>query len=588
MNAITEVRNPPASPLPSTLRELHTAISVAADLSPRQRSDIARSLAALMRMAPVANLPPHPAALRPHLDRLGTITSGVGSKRAANLRAGVRAALKWLRAQADGRPYRAHQPLGRPWAALFGQLAVFSRTKIQLSRFVHWCDAAGILPTEVGTETLTIYSDHLVHVMIKGGLREQLRRVVVGWREAARHVPGWPDASLAMPERKNRITPRSAYLPAFVAEVDEHVVTITGRGAGGRAGQRFSEEPDRAEARKSRRKPVYRAATARGHAQLLYRAAALLAEAEGIPLSSVGSLADLIAPGRAQAILTTYAATVGDEAPSLHNLAGVLLEMARRRYRKDTGAHQRLYRLLQQTVRPPTELSEKNRKRLRAIGPRELRAMFDLPERLIAEACKRADEERLRLQDCIDAQIGVALAILLHQPPRIGSLAVARLGENIILPTQEGEAGAMIFSRAETKAGKKLELSLPPNVVRLICVYTDKILLHIPNRRDEHALFPGRSTTKRAHTLGLQITERIRKWVGVDVNSHLFRHLLSHLYLVRNPGKYDVVQRLLGHSSAETTKAFYCGEEGAAALAHFAACLEQVKAETRRFPNSRR
>jgi integrase len=80
----------------------------------------------------------------------------------------------------------------------------------------------------------------------------------------------------------------------------------------------------------------------------------------------------------------------------------------------------------------------------------------------------------------------------------------------------------------------------------------------------------------------MQITRRIKKSIGIAVNPHFFRHLVAHLYLVRHPGRYDVVQHLLGHSSVETTKMYYCGEEAEAALRHVAACLEEVKLEINR------
>jgi site-specific recombinase XerD len=53
------------------------------------------------------------------------------------------------------------------------------------------------------------------------------------------------------------------------------------------------------------------------------------------------------------------------------------------------------------------------------------------------------------------------------------------------------------------------------------------------------------------------------------VNPHLFRHVTAKLYLDQNPGSYEVVRRVLGHRSIDTTTAFYTGLETSAAVRHF-------------------
>jgi integrase len=53
------------------------------------------------------------------------------------------------------------------------------------------------------------------------------------------------------------------------------------------------------------------------------------------------------------------------------------------------------------------------------------------------------------------------------------------------------------------------------------------------------------------------------------VNAHLFRHIGAKLYLDAHPGAYEVVRRVLGHRSMDTTTGFYTGLETAAAVRHF-------------------
>jgi integrase len=55
----------------------------------------------------------------------------------------------------------------------------------------------------------------------------------------------------------------------------------------------------------------------------------------------------------------------------------------------------------------------------------------------------------------------------------------------------------------------------------------------------------------------------------VPVHPHLFRHISAKLYLDAKPGAYEVVRRVLGHRSIDTTTAFYTGLETSAAVRHF-------------------
>jgi len=53
------------------------------------------------------------------------------------------------------------------------------------------------------------------------------------------------------------------------------------------------------------------------------------------------------------------------------------------------------------------------------------------------------------------------------------------------------------------------------------------------------------------------------------VNPHLFRHIAAKFHLEANPGEYEIVRRVLGHTDIKTTTDFYAGTEGAAAARHF-------------------
>ena len=53
------------------------------------------------------------------------------------------------------------------------------------------------------------------------------------------------------------------------------------------------------------------------------------------------------------------------------------------------------------------------------------------------------------------------------------------------------------------------------------------------------------------------------------MNAHLFRHLAGMLILQRHPGSYELVRRLLGHRTINTTINFYTSLESKWAFKHY-------------------
>ena len=45
--------------------------------------------------------------------------------------------------------------------------------------------------------------------------------------------------------------------------------------------------------------------------------------------------------------------------------------------------------------------------------------------------------------------------------------------------------------------------------------------------------------------------------IGIRMTAHQWRAAVGYIYLLANPGSYEVVRRFLGHRSIETTCEFY-------------------------------
>ncbi len=127
-----------------------------------------------------------------------------------------------------------------------------------------------------------------------------------------------------------------------------------------------------------------------------------------------------------------------------------------------------------------------------------------------------------------------------------------------------------MIDRTEVKNRQDLEFELPTASVQLLRHYLDCYqtrLTPIPNPY----LFPGRTGQKhkQQEMLSRQISKHVFRITGLSINVHLFRHIGAKLYLDTNPGAYEVVRRVLGHRSMDTTTEAYTGLESMAAARHF-------------------
>ena len=153
-------------------------------------------------------------------------------------------------------------------------------------------------------------------------------------------------------------------------------------------------------------------------------------------------------------------------------------------------------------------------------------------------------------------------------PIRLGNLCALDLEQNLVRPGR-GKQLHLVIEAMDVKNRQALEFPLPAQSIELVERYLREFRPHLatPNCT---ALFPGRSGgSKGTNTLGGQISQTIRSYTGIKMHPHLFRHVTAKIYLDANPGGYEIVRRVLGHRSIDTTTAYYTGQETAAAIRHF-------------------
>jgi integrase len=122
----------------------------------------------------------------------------------------------------------------------------------------------------------------------------------------------------------------------------------------------------------------------------------------------------------------------------------------------------------------------------------------------------------------------------------------------------------------EVKNGQALSFPLPLDCADLTRIYIRKYHPRLISGANPY-LFPSDlpGQPKRSDTLGKQLSRLIHRSIGLEVNPHLYRHLVHLIVLNRYPGAYAMISRILGHKSLQTAISNYAGEDIAIAMGTF-------------------
>jgi integrase len=120
----------------------------------------------------------------------------------------------------------------------------------------------------------------------------------------------------------------------------------------------------------------------------------------------------------------------------------------------------------------------------------------------------------------------------------------------------------LVFPDYDVKNRVPLEFPLDESLTRLIDEYVQEFRWSLLRGRNEDWLFPGQEGgAKEAISFSSQIVKCIQKATGLQMTVHMFRHACGALILKQFPGNYELVRRVLGHKSIQTTINFYVGLE---------------------------
>jgi integrase len=535
------------------IAELSLADVIAAvqtsDILKRQRQEIVSALRTVTRALGRSPelIPANPRRLSARLKEVAPLAIGVSQRRWNNVRTLVRTGLTVVQPMAPGRHLTN---LLTDWEPLWQQLPS-RRLRMKLSRFLRYCSVSGIAPEAVTEATFIGYRIYLTDSLLKNP-DAVLSATGYAWRAAQAAVDGWPMVNSPVANQRNWTLPWDR----FPASLREDSMSWSHQVAGS----------DPFENRRHR--PIRPTTAANREWQNRSFASALVLR--GRDPNSITSLRDLVEIEAFKEGLRFFIQrSNGKPTTGTCNLARGLKAVAEHHVHLDRSRLDEMGTLIGKLVDRieggVNVLTEKNRARLRPLDdPKNAIALLQLPKRLMGIAVRNRNIRSGALQ----AQVAVAIEILLMTAMRIGNLVRLDLEQNVIYPGR-GNAMHLVIDPENVKNRQSLDFPLPEESIELVDRYLREFRPHLAPPGST-ALFPGdKGLPKTTRTLRKQISNTVHSYTGLRMHPHLFRHAMAKLYLDANPGEYEVVRLVFGHKSINTTSRFYTGLETAAAVRLF-------------------
>jgi hypothetical protein len=493
---------------------------------------------------------------------------GISKGRWANVRSLVFRSLEV--AGAPRLPGRSSKPPSPAWTRLIEPLP-YRPLQVALLPFARHCSRLGLDPPQVDQSTFECFALDLEAFSGRTRPREAYLDACRAWNKAGESYPHWPGFRVQVENRRDQYALDWASFPTSLkADID--------------AMARAAISPDPISA--TSRRPI-RPVSAEKRVRMLRSFASALVH-QGRDPKSIRGIADLIELEAArQGLAFIYDRAGKRRTPHLHQMAKLLCTLARH-WLGVPEAHLDELQAIRRRLDPGRHgMTEKNRGTLRCFKDESLVASFlSLPERLWR---RHRNQANLKVSDAVKLQIGLAIELLTVAPVRSKNLASIRLDHNII----DHGAGRhrrvhLFFPPDEVKNDAELEFELPGSTIALLGDYLRRVR-PVLERMPSPYLFPGaRQRHKAGPLLSQQIADLVEAEVGVRLTVHQFRHLAGFLYLKAHPGGHEVVRRLLGHKSIETTIRFYAGMEAAEAIRHYDRHIAQRRSEMARPVRPRR
>jgi integrase len=536
---------------PTNMNELIETIGVDITLSEVRRRNLCSSI---RRFCQALKLTPEavPAAFWFFRDKLANFhpaEAGIKEHRWQTIRSDVAFALRHIGLATDQPKPRPR--LSKEWNALRKRSEEMGMRGFGLRSLSRYCDGRAIKPAEVDDAIMNNFGAYLEQQTFKTKPERLHREACILWNRGADAFPELQLIKVAVPSNRTICTPGwDAVPPSFREEAEAWLATL-------------AEEPDLLS--ETARVRALSPASIKAYRYALLQSVAGLVNS-GRPIASISSLSVLVDPKAVETILEHHRTRMSvARSQVLAQIAHVLVLVAQHVGVSDEGTLKKI-KLARSRVTPPNRgLKNKPKEALRQFVDRDnIEKLLILPQRIWWRLSRKnahtIDDARLM-------QVAVALELLLMRPIRRGNLVALRFGEHIL---KIGKQTVIVIEGEDVKNHVAHDYAIPPESARMLDFYATRLLpLFGPN--PQGFLFPGQiiGRSKSGEQFGRYFRKTIREETGLQVYPHLMRHFGATLYLTENPEGMEVVRRVLGHRSSDTTAQNYTGVHDQIAVQRF-------------------
>jgi integrase len=535
---VTSIATPAAN---ATLQTVLDRLATDASLSASRKRDLCSAVtifAKLRDQAPAAILLDL-AAIRDALDHMEPAWAQISRKRWQNIRSGVAAAI----AASGLRPMlkTSDLPLDRVWARLLARAP--QRVRLPLLRFARWASLREIAPQVIDDRTFARFFADLEAGTLVRNLRYLPRAVTRAWNAlvALRRSAGLRPVAIPAGGRVLTRIPWERLPVALREDVGRYLTWAS------------VPDPLADEARPR----ALGTQTLRLQGDHIHSAVSA-AVAAGIPLKQLTSLARLVESETFRTLLRhRWKGDGGKLTAYTHGIAITLIAIATEWVQAPAAAIATLKALRSKLGALPSGLTPKNQTLLRTLDdPRLVADLIQLPDRIWHAARRRLPESKRAL---VDLQSALAIDVLIHVPLRIRNLTSLKFGVHLHWPQGRHRPALLSIGETETKNKVRLEFELPTALADRLLMFRDEIAPLVTGERPQTIFVTWRGKPKRSAAIQVAIEKTVLRYLGLKITPHQFRHLAAKIILDANPGAYELIRQLLGHTSLRTTTSFYAG-----------------------------
>ena len=499
----------------------------------------------------LANIPLNRDTIRHVFASVDPGANGLKEATWVNVRSACNIAIKLL---GGSSPLTERRPLTHSWQSFRSHLKTKGERNT-LSSLMNWASAGGVEPQDVDDRVL-----ECLDAAQSGDLRQRAstkshRARVNVWNAVCERAPDLGLSQLTVPflrSCRKRISWNELH-QEFRDEVERYLYWAAGRNP-------FDDN--------ARKRPLSAQSVQQQKAHLQAAADALIKS--GVDICSLRSISGLLDPESVRTICNfRFEEAAGRHTSYNFNLGRTLIHVARWVGLAESQLGQ-IREIVGRQQRPAQKLTEKNRRTVQPFGSEDLRRrLLQLPELLFVEARNQKGNKRLRL-----AKLQAALAIggLTYFAIRLANLASLSFGEHIDL---SGDLGTLRIPGDQVKNDEPIEFDIPHDLALLLKEYRDELCPLLTGAIRDRVFVTVDGKAKKPESLRGLIKSYTKRYLGVTLNPHVFRHLAAKLILDENPGAHVLVQHLLGHKNLATTATFYSGSETKRAGRHHRELLER-------------